>query len=174
MKYTVYLFLALPIICLTGCGSKTRTLSISDTQLAPILQAINASDRVALGFSSIPTNAVVHLDSRSDARHDVEIIVFDSPALYYDIYRDIEFRKKETGYQWIRELETHPGPKTFTQSGHTKHEEIDIAYDTTEVYGITPNKLHIHYEGPASPFISGKAITLDEARQVLAKWSQKH
>ena len=174
MKYIVYLFLVLPIMFLTGCGSKTRTLSISDPQLAPILQAIDASDRAALGFSSIPTNAVIHLDSRSDARHDVEIIVFDSPALYYDIYRNIEFRKTETGYKWIRELESHPGPKTFTQSGHTKHEEIYIAYDITEVMGITPNKLHIHYEGPASPFTSGKEITLDQVRPVLAEWSQKH
>jgi hypothetical protein len=174
MKRIIYPFLALATVFLPGCGNKTRTLSISDPQLAPILQAVAASDRATLGFSSIPTNAVVYLDSRSDVRHDVNIIVFDSPALYYDIHRDIELRKTETGYQWIRELETHPGPKTFTQSGHTKHEEIYIAYDTTQVMGITPNKLHIHYEGPGSQFASGKELKLDQVRPFLAEWSQKH
>jgi hypothetical protein len=174
MKHIVYHFLVLPIMFLTGCGSKTQTLSISDPRLAPMLQAIDASDRAALGFSSIRTNAVVHLDSRSSARCDAEIIVYDTPALYGDIYRNIEFRKTATGYQWIRELESHPGPKTFTQSGHTKHEEIYIAYDTTGVMGITPNKLHIHYEGPGGQFANGKELTLDQVRPVLAEWSQKH
>src|ERR1035437_7907917 len=139
--------IAIAVIYLAGWYFGTRMISLSDPRLAPMLQAIDASDRVALGFSSIPTNAVVYLHSHSDARSDVGIIVFDSPALYYEIYRGIEFRKTETGYKWIRELETHPGPNTFKQSGHTKHEEIYIAYDTTEVMGITPNKLHIHYEG---------------------------
>ncbi len=182
MKYMIYPFLALLIVSLTGCGGKTRTASISDPQLvpisdpqlAPLVQAIHASERASLGFSSIPTNAVVYLHSDSDARRDVEIMVFDTLAQYNDIYRDIEFRKTETGYQWIRELDTHPGPKTFKLSGHTKHEEIVIAYDTTGVYGITPNKLHIHYEGPDSPFTSGNDVTLDEAGQVLAEWSRKH
>jgi hypothetical protein len=182
MKHIAYLFLALLIVCLTGCGRKTRTASfsdpqlipISDPQLAPLIQAIHASDRASLGFSSIPADAAVYLHSDSNARRDVEIMVFNSPAQYNDIYRDIEFRKTETGYKWIREIENHPGPKTFNESGHTKHEEIWIAYDTTDVYGITPNKLLINYEGRDSPFTRGKDVTLDEARQVLAKWSQRH
>jgi hypothetical protein len=181
MKYMIYPFLAILIVCLTGCGRKTRTASfsdpqlipISDPQLAPFIQAIHASDGASLGFSSIPADAAVYLHSDSNARRDVEIMVFNSPAQYNDIYRDIEFRKTDTGYKWIREMEIHPGPKTF-MGKHNKHEEIDIAYDTSDVYGITSNKLFIHYEGPVSPFASGKEVTLDEARQVLAKWSQKH
>ena len=173
MKRISHLILALSVVFLSGCGSKSRTLSISDAQLSSELQAMAASDRAALGFSPIPTNAVVHLDSRSDARRDVEILIFDSPKLYSDIYRNVEFRKTESGYKWIRELECYPGPKTFTQSGHTKHEAIYIAYDTTGAMGIASNTLHIHYEGPESPFTSGTELTLDQVRPVLTEWSQK-
>ena len=139
-------------------------------------QAIAAVDRAALGFTPIPTNAVVLLnrDSRLGARCDAMLIIFDTPAGYHGVYRNIEFRQSETGYEWLREFETHPGPMTFTQSGHTAHEEISIIYDTTGISGVTSNKLHVSYNGPDARIAKRKDLTLDDVRPILAEWSQKH
>src|SRR5258706_1319487 len=94
--------ITIAVISLAGWHFGVRTISISDPRLAPMLQAIAASDRAALGFTSIPANAVVYLDSRPNTRRDAEIIVFDTSALYDGVYRNIEFRKTATGYRWIR------------------------------------------------------------------------
>jgi hypothetical protein len=171
MSRIIHLLLAVTVVFLSGCD--TGKVTLSDPQLAPMLQAIAAVDRAALGFTPIPTNAEVHLDSRSDARHDGILIIFDTPARYGGVYRNIEFRKSATGYKWLREFEIHPGPRTFTQSGHTAHEEIYIIYDTTGISGVTPNKLHVHYNGFDSRIADRKDITLDEVRPILAEWSQR-
>ena len=173
MSHIIHLLLAVTLVFVSGCGSGARKVSLSDQRVAPMLQAIAAVDRAALGFTPIPTNAEVHLDSRSDARYDAMLIIFDTPARYGGVYRNIEFRKMASGYKWLREFETHPGPRTFTQSGHTAHEQISIIYDTTEISGVTPNKLHVFYHGPDSRIVSGKDLTLDEVRPILAEWSQR-
>jgi len=139
-----------------------------------MLQAIAAGDRAALGFYSIPTNAVVYLDIHPNTRRDVEVIIFDTPALYDGVYRNIEFRKTATGYKWIRENESHPGPMTFTRSGHTAHEYILIGYDTDGMSGLAPGKLDVRYTGPDSRLALRKDLTLDKVRPILAEWSQKH
>ena len=122
---------------------------------------------------AIPSNAMVYLHGRSNARCDVDLGIYDTPALYGGIHRNIEFRKTPTGYEWIREFEVHPGPRTFKQNGHTAHEEMLIAYDTTGISGVTPNKLQVYYHGPDSRIVSGKDLTLDEVRPILDEWSQK-
>jgi hypothetical protein len=173
MSRIIHLLLAVTVLFLSGCDFGTGKVSLSDPRLAPMLQAIAAVDRVALGFTPIPTNAEVHLDSRSDARYDAMLIIFDTPARYFGVYRNIEFRKTATGYKWLREFETHPGPMTLKQSGHNAHEEISIVYDTTGISGVTPNKLHIHYNGFDSRIADRKDLTLDEVRPILAEWSQR-
>ena len=173
MLRIIHLLLALAVVFLSGCDFVTGKVSLSDPRLAPMLQAMAAVDRAALGFTPIPTNAVVYLDSRPRApRYDAMLHVY-TPALHAGVHRIIEFRKTATGYQWILEQEIHPGPKTFIQSGHTAHEQIFITYDTTGISGVTPNKLHVHYDGPDSRIASGKELTLDEVRPILAEWSQK-
>ena len=140
---------------------------------------MGASDRNSMGFSSIPSNAVVYLINRPRGR-DADIRIFDTEALYQDIHRYIGFRQTATGYVWECETEVHPGPKTFKQSGHTAHEEISLMYDVTWMSGLTPNKLHVRYHGPwegdrsnGGRFSSGKDLTLDEVRPVLEEWTQK-
>jgi hypothetical protein len=171
MSRIIHLLLAVTVVFLSGCD--TGNVTLSDPQLAPMLQAIAAVDRAALGFTPIPTNAEMLLDSRSDARHDQMLIIFDTLARYGGVYRNIEFRKSATGYKWLREFEIHPGPRTFNQSGHAAHEEIYIIYDTTGISGVTPNKLHVHYNGFDSRIADRKDITLDEVRPILAEWSQR-
>ena len=173
MSHIIRLLLAVTVLFLSGCGPGARKVSLSDQRVAPMLQAIAAVDRAALGFTPIPTNAEVLLVSRSDARCDATLIIFDTPARYSGVYRNIEFRKMATGYRWLREFETHPGPRTFTQSGHTAHEQISIIYDTTGIFGVTPNKLHVHYNGLDSRIADRKDLTLDEVRPVLAEWNQR-
>jgi hypothetical protein len=177
MLRIIHLLLAVAVVFLSGCAFVAGKVSLSDPALAPMLQAIAAVDRAALGFTPIPTNAVVFLDSRpaalSGERYDATLIIFDTPARYGGVYRNIEFRKMATGYKWLREFETHPGPRTFNQSGHTAHEEISIIYDTTGISGVTPNKLHVHYNGFDSRIADRKDLTLDEVRPILAEWSQR-
>lgn len=169
-----FLIELLVAVFLSGCGFATGKDLLSDPKLAPMLQAMAAVDRAALGLTPIPTNALVYLDIHPGARHDATLVVFDTSARYHGVYRNIEFRKTATGYTWLREFETHPGPRTFTQSGHTAHEEIFISYDTTGISGVTPNKLHVSYHGPDSRMVSGKELTLDEVGPILIEWSQKH
>jgi hypothetical protein len=176
----IYLPLALAVVFLTGCDfarGKVSVVSLSDPRLAPMLQAMAAGDRSSMGFSSIPTNAAVYLVNRP-LRRDAAITIFDTEALYQNIYRDIEFRQTATGYVWEYEIEFHPGPRTFKQSDHTAHEEIYIIYDATGISGVTPNKVHVRYEGPNSRldngrFPSGKDLTLEEVRPVLEEWRRK-
>jgi hypothetical protein len=161
------------VIYLAGWYFGTRMVSLSDPRLAPMIKAIAGVDRATFGFTSIPTNALVYLDSRPSARSDVTLCIYDTPELYGDIHRNIELRKTATGYEWLREFETHPGPKTFKQSGHTAHETISIIYDTTGISGVAPNKLHVYYDGFDRRIVSGKDLTLDEVRPILVEWSQK-
>jgi hypothetical protein len=166
------LLLALTIVSLSGCDFITGRVALSDPRLAPMLEAIAAVDRVALGFSPIPTNAVVYLDSRPRTGYDAELHIY-TPALYEGVHRCIGFRKTATGYKWIGEQETHPGPRTFIQSGHTAHEEIVITYDTVGMLGVTPGRLDVHYTGPDPRIAEGKDLTLDEVRPILAEWNQR-
>ena len=136
-----------------------------------------ASDRSSMGFSSIPSNAVVYLINRPRGR-DADIRIFDTEALYEDIYRYVGFRQTATGYVWECEVEVHPGPRTFKQGGHTAHEEINLMYDATWGLGLTPNKVHVRYHGPfdllsGERFPNGRDLSLDEVRPVLQDWGQK-
>jgi hypothetical protein len=132
-----------------------------------------AVDRAALGFTPIPTNAVVHLASSPIAGYDATLAIYDTPARHNGIHRQIWFRKTATCYKWILEQEIHPGPKTFIQSGHTAHEWIVITYDTESRTGHPPGKLCVGYDGPDSRIANRKDLTLDEVRPILAEWSQK-
>jgi len=173
MPHSIHLLLAVTVVFLSGCDFVTGKVSLSDPQLAPMLQAIAAVDRAALGFTPIPTNAVVHLYSRPVAGYDAMLAIYDTPALHTGIHRQIWFRKTATGYRWILEQEIHPGPKTFIQSGHTAHEWIVITYDTESLTGHPPGKLCVGYDGPDSRIANRKDLTLDEVRPILAEWSQK-
>jgi len=170
----IQLLFILPVVVLTGCNFRTQTVLLSDPQLVPMLQAIAASDRASLGFAAIPTDALVYLNSRPNTRRDVEMLIFDSPARYDGIYRNIEFRKTVTGYKWLREFEHQPGPMTFTKSGHTTHESIFISFDTDESSGSLPGRLDVSYTGPDSRLALRKDLTLDKVRPILAEWNQKH
>ena len=168
------LLLAMTVVFQSGCDFVTGKVSLSDPRLTPMLHAIAAVDRAALGFTPIPTNAVVHLHSRPRAGHDAMLHMY-TPAAHGRFERIIEFRKTAAGYQWILEQEVHPGPRTFIQSGHTAHEFITITYDAVGIgmSGVAPGKLHVGYTGQDSRIANRKDLTIEEVRPVLAEWSQK-
>lgn len=174
------LALVLGAVFLSGCDDPKGGIyicSISDPRLAPMLQAMAAVDRGSMGFSAIPTNAVIYLVNHPE-RRDAAMRIFNTEALYQGVYRDLEFRKTATGYIWEFEIECQPGPTTFKQSGHTAHEEIYIIYDATGISGVTPNQVHVRYHGPDNPldrgrFPSGKDLELEQVRPVLEEWRQK-
>jgi hypothetical protein len=89
--------LALSVVLLSGCDLGPGKVSLSDPRLRPMLQAIAAVDRAALGFGPIPTNAVVHLDGRPRAGYDAMLHI-STPALHSGIHRTIAFRKTASGY----------------------------------------------------------------------------
>lgn len=178
MSRIIQLLLALAVVSLAGCDFLTGKVSLSDPRLAPMLQAIAAVDTAAFGFTPIPTNGVFHLHGPR-AGYDAMLIIYDTPALHAGVYRNIGFRKTATGYKWIFEQEIHPGPGTFKQLGntdhrwHTAHERIVITYDTLGMLGVTPNKLHVHYDGRDSRIADREDLSLDEVRLILAEWSQR-
>jgi hypothetical protein len=177
MPHSIHLLLAVAVVFLSGCD--TGKVSLSDPRLASMLQAIAAVDRAALGFTPIPTNAVVHLHG-AGAGYDAMLIIYDTPALQAGVYRNIGFRKTGTAYKWIFEQEIHPGPGTFKQLGntdhqwHTAHEFIVITYDTVGMLGVTPGKLCVAYDGRDSRIADRKDLTLDEVSPILAEWGQEH
>ncbi len=144
-----------------------------------MLQAIAAVDRAALGFTPIPTDAVVHFYSSPVAGCDVMLRIDNTPTVNAGVHRSIGFRKTATGYKWILEQEIHFGPGTFTQLGntdhvwHKAHESIVITYDTVGVLGRTSGRLDVGYDGRDTRIANRKDLTLDEVRPILAEWSQK-
>ena len=134
-----------------------------------MLQAMAAVDRAALGFTPIPTNAMVHLDSRPRAGYDARL------HIKADTLRTIAFRKTATGYKWIGEVEIHAGPRTYTMNGHTANEWIIITYETQSITGRghPPGKLYVDYDGPNSRINKRRDLTPDDVRPILAEWSQK-
>lgn len=178
MSRASHLLVAVAVVFLSGCDARTKKLSLSDPRVAPMLQAMAAVDRAALGFAPIPTNATALLLIRTVAGYDAMLNIFDTPALNAGVHRTIGFRKTATGYKCILEQEVHPGPKTFTQSGnrdhqsHTAHESILFTYQTESLTGRPLGKLCVDYTGPDSRLAGRKGLTLDEVRPILAEWSQ--
>ena len=171
MLRIVHLLFVLTTVALSGCGFVPEKVSLADPRLAPMLRAIAAVDRASFGFTPIPTNAEVRLESRPRAGYDAMLHISASTS------RTIAFRKDRDSYRWIGEQEIHRGPKTYATPDGTFNEEIVISYEleriTPGATGVPLRQVHVSYHGEDTRLAHRYNLTLDEARPILAEWRQK-
>lgn len=149
-----------------GCGLLPKKLALSDAEAQPFLRAIAEVDRVSLGFTPIPTNARVALETRPRAGYDAMLHV------HGDTSRTIAFRKGNSGYRWIAEQEIHIGPSWQRTIDGTFRERIVIEFQTERVNGIPTNELAIRYYGSDSNLLQKQQWTLSNIQPVLARWKK--
>ena len=154
---------------LSGCGFVPEKVSPSDPRITPMLQAAASFDRATYGFTPIPTNGDIRLESRPRAGYDAML------HFYGDTSRTIAFRKMPDGYKWIHEQETFTGPNLYTNVDGVFHEEIVLTYGIEPTSGHTANKLHVEYWGDDARLTSNRYdLTLTQARSILEEWGQTH
>jgi len=167
MRRFTHLLFAIAIALLSGCGVGPdlgpKAVSLSDTNLVPMLDAIAVVDRASLGFTPISTNADIRLEIGSGSGYDTMLHV------YADTHRTIAFRKTQTGYRWIAEQEIHYGPKMFTDADGTFQEHLAVEYQTEPVNGIPTNQIYVSYYGQDSR-LTGGHLTLAAIKPILDEW----
>lgn len=151
---------------LASCGFVPEKVSWSDPRLAPMLQAIAAVDRAALGFTPIASTSSVRLELRSGGGYDAMLHIAGATS------RTVAFRKTPGGYQWIHEQESHTGPKTYTTADGTLQERISVTYGTAPISGHAPNQLHIVYWGEDPRLPAHRPLTLEQVRPIIAEWKK--
>jgi hypothetical protein len=121
-----------------------RQRHLSDQEFAPLILALEQSNRIALGFSPLTAKDVVVTDSIVGAS-EVWLHVYPDFSSH-----DISFRLKDHRYIWTSEQEIFTGPKSFVgdpDSGPVQ-EEITLQYQLEAIDGGPINELMIDYTGP--------------------------
>ena len=168
MREIGHLLLVSAISLTTGCGLAPEKVVLSDTQVVPLVQAATNFNRAVYGFTPIPTNADVRLESRARAGYDAML------HFYGETSRTIAFRKTQTGWKWIHEQETFTGPNLYTNVDGIFHEQIVLTYGIEPTSGHSPHKLHVQYHGEDSRLASNQHdLTLTQATPIIEEWRQK-
>ena len=141
MKSIVYFLPMFTIVTMTGCGFVPEKVSPSDPRVIPLIQAAASFDRETYGFTPIPTNGDIRLESRATASYDVML------HFYGDTDRTIAFRKTPSGYRWIEEQEAFTGPNLYTNVDGVFYEKIFLTYCIESAAGFPTNKLNVQYWG---------------------------
>jgi hypothetical protein len=156
--------LAVLLFCFVGCGLVPKHVSLSDTEIKPMVDAMNKVDRSALGFTPVSTNAKIRLDLRSGGPYDAMLHVDGETS------RTIAFRKTQQGYRWISEQEIHKGPKWRRSVDGNFREEIVVEYQTERVNGIPENEIYIIYDGEDPEIKRTDKLSLLEAQAIIQRW----
>ena len=120
-----------------------------------------------MGFTDIPADAPMRLQSRRRAGYDAMLHVGGRTK------RTIAFRQSGEEYVWIHEQETFEGPRTYDTPDGVLKESITITFESSLVSGAPLNKLDILYSGPDEmAFVQD--LALDQVRPVLARWGYGH
>ena len=157
------------LISLTvGCGFVPEKVSLSDARVVPLIKATTNFDRAIYGFTPVPTNSDVRLESRSRSGYDA-MLHFNG-----ETSRTIAFRKTQTGWKWIHEQETFTGPNLYTHVDGVFHEKIVLTYGIEPTSGHSAHKLHVQYHGEDSRLTSHQYdLTLTQATPIIEEWRQK-
>jgi hypothetical protein len=105
MRIIFYAIVLLAVIVFSGCGFVPEKVSLSDPRLIPMLDAIAKVDRASLGFTPIPTNAIVRLESRPHDGYDAMLHIDGHTS------RTIAFRKTASGYNGLVNKKATQGQK---------------------------------------------------------------
>lgn len=151
------------LLLLAACGVVPEKVKADDPRLKPLFDAMAAVDRASMGFTPIPTDAELRLESRPRGGYDAMLHVDGVTS------RTIAFRRTGDGYEWIGEQEIHRGPKTHTTVDGTFPETITITVERVPISGGT----RITYSGE-DPRLAGRGgLTLADVRPVLAEWDAR-
>jgi len=156
--------LALALLC--SCGLLPEKMKVDDPRLKELLTAAQQFDRLKYGFTPIPTNGEVRLES-----HARRGGTYDRMLHFYGrTSRTIAFRKTTDGYRWIHEQEIFQGPKKYESVDGIFNESICLTYETSRVAHYRTNQLNISYSGDDKRLAWPKEPTLDEIRPILREW----
>jgi hypothetical protein len=158
-KYTVLI-----VILLVGCSAVPQKVSLDDDRVRPLLAAAAHFDRTRYGFSPIPTDGSVTLESVPNDGYDAMLHFFGKTA------RTMAFRKTSAGYVWIGEQELFQGPKKYSTPDGVVHEAISLTYDIATVSGYPLNRLNITYYGEDPRLAHDDALTLKKIKPILQEW----
>jgi hypothetical protein len=157
------------MVTLVGCGFVPEKVSPSDPRVVPLFQAAESFDRAAYGFTPIPTNGDIRLESRPRANYDAML------HFYGDTSRTIAFRKTPSGYRWIEEQEIFTGPNLYTNVDGVFHEEVCLTFGVESSSGYSTNKLHVEYWGDDSRLTSNRYdLTLAQVKPIIEEWKLRH
>lgn len=89
----------------------------------------------------------------------------------------VAFLKTTVGYEWLAEMESQYGPKTYESPDGEYREEIVIAYQRDRavyVGGIPNNQTWLSYRGDDSRLILPYSrMTLGDFAPILSEWKAK-
>jgi hypothetical protein len=141
--------------------TQVPTHKITDKAVEPFLQAINQSNRLALGFSAIPPDADAVIYEHGS---ETDVYISIGPHTTWGDYTDwhVSLVKLENTYQWVGERETYAGPN--------KYENIYISYYTSPK-ALHPHRLVVEYRGE-DPRLKKDNLTLQDISPVLAEWKK--
>jgi len=159
------LWLALVVAFLVvGCGIFPERVSVDDPRVKSLLKAAASFDRAAYGFSTLPTNGLVHLEAKPRSGYDAMLHLAGKTS------RTIAFRKNASGYSWIGEQEIFEGPKMYKSVDGTFHEEVTLTFEKEHVSGVPLNKLNVSYMGEDPRLAGCVDLSLRDVRPILKEW----
>jgi len=169
MRSIFYFLPMFATVAMIGCGFVPEKVSPSDPRVIPLIQAAASFDRATYGFTPIPTNGDIRLESRPRPNYDAML------HFYGDTSRTIAFRKTPSGFKWIEEQEIFTGPNLYTNVDGVFYEEICLTFGMESSAGYSTKKLHVDYWGDDSRLTSNRLnLTLAQARPIIEEWKQKH
>lgn len=163
IRSQVLAILALSFL-IVACGIFPEDVSVSDPRVQSLLKAAAAFDRTAYGFTPLPTNGRVHLESRPRASYDAMLHLDGKTS------RTIAFRKGASDYLWIGEQEMFQGPNMYKTVDGTFHEEVTLTFEKEHVSGFPLNRLNVSYMGKDPRLAGHKDLSLSDVEPVLKEW----
>jgi hypothetical protein len=112
------------ILLVSGCGIFPEKVSVADPRVQPLFKAAAAFDRASYGFSPLPTNGNVYLETSSGSNYDAMLHLYEKTS------RTIAFRKKASGWIWIGEQESFTGPRMYKTVDGTFQEQVVLNFET--------------------------------------------
>ena len=120
-----------------ACGFLPQSVSRDDPRVVRMFRAMAKVDRAAMGFTDIPANAEMRLESRPRAGYDAMLHVGGKTR------RTIAFRRSGDEYIWVHEQEIFEGPGMYDTPDGVLKESITITFESSPVSGAPLNRLAI-------------------------------
>jgi hypothetical protein len=151
-------------VLLEGCGFIPRKTTMDDPQVQQLVKAAESFARTTYGFSPIPKQADVRLETHPTARYDAMLHITTKTV------RTIAFRKENGNYIWIGEQETFEGPKKYKTVDGIFNEAITLTYETQTISGYPLNQLNVRYFGEDPRLAGRNNLPLAVTRPILKQW----